>query len=56
MKKAIIELNKIPENCLKCPISFYESGDDGESLYCPLTDEDGNYLERPKNCPITIVE
>lgn len=46
MKKAIIELNKIPENCLKCPISFYESGDD----------EDGNYLERPKNCPITIVE
>lgn len=55
MKRAIIELKEVPENCLKCQISFYECKEDGESLYCPLINNDGNYLKRPVNCPIKEV-
>lgn len=50
--KVYIELKKMPENCLQCPISFYSSGEDGEDLFCPLVETEGNCLERLKDCPI----
>lgn len=56
MSKAIIEFEKIPESCLQCPISNYECGDFGENLFCPLLEQEGNFLQRLSNCPIKIRE
>ncbi len=60
--KIIFELNNLPENCYDCPLSYYESNDDGEDLYClPLSHQsedmiDGNMYQRRNDCPLKIFE
>ena len=54
--KGIIKLENVPENCLKCKISFYETCDAGEYLFCPLVEKDGGYLARLPDCPIEEVQ
>lgn len=61
MSKAILEID-LPDNCLKCPLGDYESGDDEESLFCiPLTSfskyiVEGDYQKRRADCPLKMLD
>lgn len=52
MGKAILEI-EMPEDCLRCKISDYESSDSSESLFCPVLEiEIEIYNERHRDCPL----
>ncbi|PYG86717.1 hypothetical protein LY28_02743 [Ruminiclostridium sufflavum DSM 19573] len=56
MSKAILEIN-MPDNCLTCTISYYETSDIREELFCPVLGvEIENYVERHKDCPLKEVK
>lgn len=56
--KAILELDEMPENCLKCPLSEGIYDDNGEQLWCvPLSDKaekvvNAKFLKKREDCPL----
>ena len=48
--KAILELD-MPDSCLICKISDYESGDE-EKLFCPVLEKEGLFNSRLPECPL----
>jgi len=52
------ETNELLKNCSNCPVSYYETSDVGEYLYCVLLsnirDEqvEGYFDKRREDCPL----
>lgn len=56
MTKAILEI-EMPENCLLCKISDFETSDASESLFCPILGvEIENFITRHPDCPLKEVD
>lgn len=58
--KIILEIDKVPNNCLECPINVYETNEQGEVLYCVYLSSlkgefvNGEFLKRRDDCPLKV--